>query len=73
MPITHEFEEHNFNKEENLTEEISIVNKKDIEMEFIIGGKIPSMSNLISNVSNVAKTTGSVADANSKITQAVKS
>ena len=62
--------------EKNLTDETPIVNKNTYANG--IADIIPSVSNsnnkyFISNVSNFAKTSESLADASSKITQAVKS
>ena len=74
MPIIHEFEEQNFKEGGS----IPIINKKRYGNNF--ADIIPSISNivsnnkeLLSNISNVAKAAGSVADASSKVTQAVKS
>ena len=74
MPIIHEFEEHNFTSKEG---NLPIVNKKRHGNG--IADIIPSITNfignnkeLINNISNVAKATGSIADASAKVTQAVK-
>ena len=82
MPIIHDFEEHNFTQKEGgslLTSlDLPVINKKRYGNG--IADIIPAITNiignnkeLISNVSNVAKTVGSIADASTKVNQAVKS
>lgn len=74
MPIIHEFEKHNFTEKNNLP---VIINKKRYGNG--LADIIPTLTNiitnkeLISNISNVAKAAGSVADGSAKIIQAVKS
>ena len=81
MPIIHDFEEHNFTQKEGgsiLTSlDLPVINKKRYGNG--IADIIPAITNiignnkeLISNVSNVAKTLGSIADASTKVNQAVK-
>ncbi len=73
MPIIHRFEEHNFASKQRREIPI-IINKKRQGNGF--ADILPSITNFIGNnkdlISNVAKTTGSIADASSKVTQAVK-
>ncbi len=85
MPVIHDFERHNFtggsllvdSNQHDTADKLPFINKKRYGNG--LADIIPSITNfmsnnkeLISNVANVVKAAGSVADASSKVNQAVK-